>query len=92
MERNKGRNLGVGTNTETAEEQWPLAFPLACLPASGWHHLWWARAPGGLKGNDPQREWHCWEVWPCWRKSVTVGAGSAVGAGSEFSFLRLHSV
>ena len=33
---------------------------------------------GGLKENGPQREWHYWEVWLCWRKCVTVGVGFEV--------------
>jgi len=28
-------------------------------------------ACGGLNMFDPQA-WHYWEVWPCWRKCVTV--------------------
>ena len=33
---------------------------------------------GNLKENVLQREWHCWEVWPCWRSVPRVGEDSEV--------------
>ena len=42
---------------------------------------------GGLNENGPQREWHIWEVWPCWSRCGLVGECVTVEVGFEVSYM-----
>lgn len=36
---------------------------------------YWIPQCGSLKENYPKKNWHYWEIWPCWRKYAPWGWG-----------------